>query len=221
MKRNIKIIIPIAVIAIVGIIMIPSVSKKYDSKVSTNKQSVDDNKYNINNDYEVYYGNDYLYMKPEDLFNHSSLVVVGEYTKSLNSYVDDDQRAHTKEQFKVEKVIKGDYKSDNIVISRTGGTISLEEYMRTQSKEQIEKKGLNKLSNEEIKTSKVKFISEDYNLDLKENSNQKYILLLNYNSKNDEYVASSDEYSILKYNPESNEIYNILNKSYEKTDFVK
>lgn len=218
MKKNMKVIIPIAVIAIVGIIMIPSVIKKYDSKVLTNKQSVDDN---LNNDYEVYYENDYLYMKPEDLFNHSSLVVIGEYTKSLNSYVGDDQRAHTKEQFKVDKVIKGDYKFDNIVISRTGGTISLEEYIKTQSKEQIEKKGLNKLSKEEIKTSKVKFISEDYNLDLKENSNQKYILLLNYSSKNDEYVASSDEYSILKYNPESNEIYNILNKRYEKTDFVK
>ncbi len=173
------------------------------------------------NNYQVYYTSDYLYTDPNDIFNHSSLVVIGEYVQDLKSFVGNDERAHTVSEFKISKVLKGDFPSDTIEVVRLGGTVPLSEYIATQTQEQLEKKGISTLSKSQIAKSSVEFISQDYNLNLKQKANKKFVLLLNYDSNNEMYVASADEYSILEFDTSKNEVYNINNKQFENYSFIK
>ncbi len=173
------------------------------------------------NNYQVYYTSDYLYTEPNDIFNHSSLVVIGEYIQDLKSFVGNDERVHTVSEFKISKVLKGDFSSDTIEIVRLGGTVPLSEYIATQTQEQLEKKGISTLSKSQIAKSSVEFISQDYNLNLKQKANKKFVLLLNYDSNTEMYVASADEYSILELDTSKNEVYNINNKKFENYSFIK
>ena len=191
-------------------------SNRNDSE-STQNETLDGEK----NNYQVYYTSDYLYTEPNDIFNHSSLVVIGEYVQDLKSFVGNDERAHTVSEFKISKVLKGDFSLDTIEIVRLGGTVPLSEYIATQTQEQLEKKGISTLSKSQIAKSSVEFISQDYNLNLKQKANKKFILLLNYDSDNEMYVASADEYSILEFDTSKNEVYNINNKQFENYSFIK
>ncbi len=191
-------------------------SNRNDSQ-STQNETLDGEK----NNYQVYYTSDYLYTEPNDIFNHSSLVVIGEYVQDLKSFVGNDERAHTVSEFKISKVLKGDFSLDTIEIVRLGGTVPLSEYIATQTQEQLEKKGISTLSKSQIAKSSVEFISQDYNLNLKQKANKKFILLLNYDSDNEMYVASADEYSILEFDTSKNEVYNINNKQFENYSFIK
>ncbi len=128
-------------------------SNRNDSQ-STQNETLDGEK----NNYQVYYTSDYLYTEPNDIFNHSSLVVIGEYVQDLKSFVGNDERAHTVSEFKISKVLKGDFSLDTIEIVRLGGTVPLSEYIATQTQEQLEKKGISTLSKSQIAKSSVEFI---------------------------------------------------------------
>ncbi len=218
---KVKFILTVLTLSIVSGVILVTTNNEDNKETLKDKSIQNETLDKGGNDYQVYYTSDYLYTEPNDVFNHSSLVVIGEYVQDLKSFVGEDERAHTISEFKISKVLKGNFSSDSIEVVRLGGTVPLSEYIATQTKEQLEKKGINALSTAQIEKSKVEFISQDYDLNLKQKTNKEFMLLLNYDSNNQMYVASADEYSILEIDTSKNEIYNINKRQFENYNFIK
>ena len=163
---------------------------------------------------EVVYANDYLYITPQDVINHSDLVVVATLKNRGESYMAADQRAHTVEYYSVEKVLKGSYSQSEIEISRLGGEVPLKEYLKTQDSEQIIKKGLDKYSEKQLNEIKIRFVPEEKKLQSLSESNTKYLLCLVYAPEENRYIALSDDYGILKYKEETDEVFDIDSNNY-------
>ncbi len=75
---------------------------------------------------------DYVYLHPKDLFNHSSLVVSGEFTSESRSMVVNEQgepSVVTYFDFIIDKVVKGTYDGKEIEVFAAGGTTTVAEYM--------------------------------------------------------------------------------------------
>lgn len=81
---------------------------------------------------EVAVYNDYVYLHPKDLFEHSSLVVTGEFTSKSRSIVVSDPgepSVVTYFDFIIDDVIKGTYVEDEIEVYAAGGSTTVLEYM--------------------------------------------------------------------------------------------
>lgn len=75
---------------------------------------------------------DYVYLHPNDLFDHSTLVLTGEFSSDSRSMVVSDTgepSVVTYFNFKVDDVIKGTYTAKEIEVFAAGGTTTVAEYM--------------------------------------------------------------------------------------------
>lgn len=210
-----KIVISVIIICIIGLGIYFAPRNLFSQDTKPKEESKQEK---LDNDiYEIVYSTDYLYTKPEDLYKQSTLAVIAEYVKDNETYVSSDVRAHTLSEFKIIKTLKGKSNKETIEVSHVGGTVPMSEYIKYQSKEQTEKQGLDKLSEAEIAKRQVKFTSKDYNLSLKKGA--KYVLFLTYDSDYEQYVAASDEYSMLEYS--DGKVFDIVTNKYESYDYLK
>lgn len=170
--KNINRILVLCGVAIIVFAFAFYVSQ-YKHNVSSANPSVSATENEKAENLEVVYANDYLYITPQDVINHSDLVVVATLKNRGDSYMAADQRAHTVEYYSVEKVLKGSYSQSEIEISRLGG----------------EKQSLSE-------------------------SNTKYLLCLVYAPEENRYIALSDDYGILKYKEETDEVFDIDSNNY-------
>lgn len=189
-------------------------NKPLDKIAETNSQE------NRKADYQVTRKTDYKSIKPRDLYKEANLVIEGKYVKDNKYYVTDYSAIVTEAKFEVSKVIKGNYTLKNININYYGGTVSVGEYIKNQTVEQIAKKGFSNLSTEQLSNQTVEYIVENAKIDA--NTKDNYIIFLSYDSENDYYFVLSDGYGMRKLS-NNEEMYNLDTKTFDTkvTDLKK
>lgn len=188
-------------------------NKTLDKIAETNNQENSKADYQVNKaDYQVTRKSDYKSTKPEDLYKDADLVIEGKYVKDNKCYVTDYSAIVTEAKFEVSKVIKGNYTSKNININYYGGTVSVGEYIKNQTAEQIAKKGISDLSTAQLSNQTVEYIVEDAKIDA--NTKDNYIIFLSYNAENNYYFVLSDGYGMRKLS-NNKEMYNLDTKTFE------
>ena len=165
--------------------------------------------------YEVTSTNDYLYTKPSDLYEKSTLTIVGKSERKISSYIGGTSLPSTLQEFEVLKVIKGNYDKNKINILYNGGESPLSEYEKSLNTEQLAKRGLDKV--EIKKDDVVRYKNLEAPIEL--NENDEYLIFLVYDESKDLYLLGSNGYSVLKI--ENNKIYDYNTKSFKETNLLK
>lgn len=163
-------------------------------------------------DYQIVRKSDYKSIKPKDLYKDADLVIEGNYIKDNKCYVTDYSAIVTEANFEVSKVIKGNYTSNNININYYGGIVSVGEYMKSQTKEQLAKKGISDLSTAQLSNQTVEYLVEDAKVDV--NTKDSYVIFLSYNTEKDYYFVLSDGYGMRKLS-NNKELYNPDTKKFD------
>ncbi len=163
-------------------------------------------------DYQIVRKSDYKSIKPKDLYKDADLVIEGNYIKDNKCYVTDYSAIVTEARFEVSKVIKGNYTSNNININYYGGIVSVSEYMKSQTKEQLAKKGISDLSTAQLSNQTVEYLVEDAKVDV--NTKDSYVIFLSYNTEKDYYFVLSDGYGMRKLS-NNKELYNPDTKKFD------
>lgn len=163
-------------------------------------------------DYQIIRKSDYKSIKPKDLYKDADLVIEGNYIKDNKCYVTDYSAIVTEAKFEVSKVIKGNYTSNNININYYGGIVSVGEYMKSQTKEQLAKKGISNLSTAQLSDQTIECLTEDAKVDV--NTKDSYIIFLSYDAEKDYYFVLSDGYGMRKL-ANNEEIYNPDTKTFD------
>lgn len=186
----------------------------YTTQQSSNKSNLSDNQTNSIDEanHQIYAHSDYKAINPKDLYDLADLVIVGKYSKANKSYVKDAASIVTESTFEVSKVIKGDYSSKNININYYGGKVTLGEYVKTQTKEQLQKKGLSNLSTEQLSRETVELVIENSSVQV--SNNEEYIIFLSYDKEDDYYFVLCDGYGMRKLSG-NQEIYNLDTKTFD------
>ncbi|MGE5456575.1 MAG: hypothetical protein ACM3O4_05710 [Ignavibacteriales bacterium] len=163
--------------------------------------------------------NDYQYNDSEILYDKSDVVIIGNYKNDVKTIASENGDPMTLSTFNIEKVIKGDIRKDSIDIYYIGGTITLDEYVKTQTKEQLVKKGISNIKPEDMKKQFVIYKNNDIKINFS-NNGDKYMLFLKFNEKLNNYCLMSNGYGALKTN-NKNQIYNYETQNYEDVNFYK
>jgi len=162
----------------------------------------------------------YLNRDPEKLFDLADIVVLAEYQKDISSKIY-DRDVYTTSEFKILKTLKNKENSklgEKISVRYLGGTISIEEFLKSRDEATKEKLGLNQMTTQEKKSKKIKFSSEDIG-DKKITENSQRILFLQYDEKENDYIVISGQYGMVSF--ENNLIYNGETKQKSSYSFLK
>jgi len=96
-------------------------------------------------------------------------------------------------KIQVNQVLKGDIKEKEIPFIRLGGVITLSEYEKSLQKEQIEKRGLDKLSQEEKNNE---YVSETMEGDISIEKGKTYLMYLIYREDYSSYSIRFFQYGL-------------------------
>ena len=158
---------------------------------------------------------------PEFLYERADLVVVATYENDIHTICDQWGRPQTTSVFTILEVIKGDAVPNTTISAMyTGGKITLEEYMKTQTPGSLAKQGIESISEEEARNSYVEFIDLDAPMPSFGNNGQRYMLFLYYPSdvSDADYVIGDSGWAVLMINGE-NRVYSLFSKTYEGVSF--
>lgn len=200
------------------------------TSVFTHKEFVKDKnqdyteKEQIKNDSDIIYEGTiqgyYLNRDPEKLFEISDIVVIAEYQKDISSKIY-DRDVYTTSEFKILKTLKNKENNklgEKISARYLGGTISIEEFLKSRDDATKEKLGLNQMTTQEKKSKKIKFSTEDIG-DKKITENPQRILFLHYDEKENDYTVVSSQYGMVSF--ENNLIFNGETKQKSSYSFLK
>lgn len=163
--------------------------------------------------YTIYSNTDYIATKPNDIYKYADLVIVGNYKQTNRNYIGNIQAVVTESKFSVKDVLKGTYDKNEIIINYYGGTVSLEEYVKSLSEQQIEKRGLNLLNERQIKQGTVSYDVGRTKVDIN-NRNDDYLIFLSYDKESDIYFVLADGYGMRKLS-DDNKIFDLDMNSYD------
>jgi len=103
-------------------------------------------------------------------------------------------------KIKVEKVLKGNLEEKNISFIKLGGTISVKEYEKSLSKEEVGEMGFNKLTETEKENLYVsKTVEDDINIE----KNKTYLMYLCYAEDYGRYTVAFEGYGLREIDPNS------------------
>ena len=160
---------------------------------------------------------EYEYVHIEDLEKAADLVVLGTYLRDMKIYVRETNGAPiTSGEVSVSKVLKGDEDLKEISINFYGGTVPIDEFMKTQNETVLKNMGLDKLSEKEKKLRTYSVVNE-YGVIAEPNEN--YLIFLSYDKEQNLYFVLSDSYGMRAVN-EKSEAYNPDTKEFESFEEI-
>lgn len=163
-------------------------------------------------DFTIHSNADYIAIKPDDLYKNADLVIIANYNCDNKNYIGNNQSIITEASFDVQKVIKGEYKNNKININYYGGSVPLSDYIKCLSSEQMKKRGLDTLTEEETHKGRVTQVVDKSQIEAKKDEN--YLIFLSYDKENDIYFVLADGYGMRKLS-EDNKIFNSDTNSYD------
>lgn len=207
------------------VLIITTVFTGYKKKVITSSESANTqnksfvvNKNEIKKpDYEINVYADYVAGLPKDLYQIADLVVIGTYKEDIKTFADETGLPITSGKISIDKVIKGNLEEDNAIIQFHGGIIPLKEYLRTEDKIDIQKKGVDSLSEEDIKKKTVGLAQTKFTI--QKELDQQYLMFLSYDEETDAYFVGADALGMRPMNEEG-KIFNPDTQQYETIDFA-
>lgn len=121
----------------------------------------------------------------------------------------------------IKKVYKGNMNiGDEIVFYKRGGTISISEYEKTLYQAQIEKQGINKMSQFEKENQYIKVLSFlDGNTEIE--LNQQYLMYLKYNNEKKAYEVVGYKSGFREYDESTGLFKNNDTKQYEEFKLIE
>lgn len=143
---------------------------------------------------------------PEELYKHADLVIIGKYVKNNKCFAKKLGMIVTESEFKVSKVLKGNYSLPKINLNYYGGTVPLKEYINSLVHSQIIKRGYDKLTEAEIDGKTME------NAGLKVYSDAEYVIFLSYD-ETDGYFVMCDGYGMREV--KGGKIYNLDTKTFD------
>jgi len=167
--------------------------KPTEAKAAEEKLAVDKGGYTIQ---KVSSEFDVLWVSTEDLYKNADVVVLVDYENDVKNYASVSGNPMTQSYFKVKKVYKGDIKEQtSILVNYRGGTITLEQYMATQTPEQLKKKGLADIPQKDRAYILFEYESSLHDFSFK-TSPKNYILFLVFDKNTNKYVTLCVDYGI-------------------------
>ncbi len=213
-KKNIAIFCSILLVMIVGLIYI------FNNKSANLLNNANESSYVENNEkyeYEITTNADYVATSIDDLYKTVDLVFIGTKNKDNKTFVGMNSLIITEANYNVKTVLKGDYNDSTINLNYYGGSVTLEEYMNNLSKEQIQKKGLDKYTLKERQTKLIGYKNTDKSISKQVDSNE-YLIFVNCDKEKNIYFVSSDAYGMRQIDQNKN-VYNLDTKTFEKFNF--
>ena len=121
----------------------------------------------------------------------------------------------------VNKVIKGKLNENKLSFIRRGGVVSVEEYEKSLF--DSEKTKMTWLNNISAKDKKTKYVSEDFEDDIKLEKNKEYLMYLQYAPDYDRYVILFFQYGLreIKNDASLKQNYASENNTYENIENIK
>lgn len=213
-KKSIVFALFVTLVMVISLVCVKTLDyKSLDANIA-NKKSDEVSLENVDAKYKINYDATYLYVTPDDLYEHSEYVVIVTYKKDLKTFAYSGTGLPTTiSNFVVDEVIKGNVGTKEISVAYLGGKITLEEYMKNKTYEQLKKNGIENITKKQAKTEYIELVSEDVAITFKEEDNQKYMLFLAYDKENDVYWALANGYGMLKIN-EDGLIYSKVKEEY-------
>jgi len=173
--------------------------------------------------YEVFMSFDYVTGNPEKLYDMAELVLVADYIESVETHIEMNKNPYTVSEFKIDTIIKNkkNYELDEtILVKYDGGIITLKQLLDSRDADFISKIGADDIDINDYANKKVNFKAtsiSDKSLD----EQSKRILFLNYDVNYDYYVVLANDYGMLSYDSETNEIFDYATSDYKSVSFIK
>ncbi len=211
MKNKITVIlfIIVTIIVIVGIIMTNNLMKRVNEYQNESRNEnivideIEETTKVENKDIVEEYVTiiEYAYdIKDKELrWENTDNVIIGTVEELLgatnyNEEIEEYTEIMTQGKIKVENQLKGNIEESEIDFLRIGGTITVEQYLKSLTEEQKEKEGnLSKLSEEE---QKEKYVSLEIEDDIKIEENKTYLMFLGKAYNNTEYIIELERYGL-------------------------
>lgn len=207
--KKITVILSVVLVLLVGLYFWNDYKKKHTFNTVPPVTVIDGNKILVSitstADKSIDYNN------PKTLSSNSDYVIVGQ-VKTVDGVTNYDSKnskyvmTSTIGNITVSKVLKGDSKiaaKDTIKFIRAGGVISVLDYSKGLSNNQIKKLGFDKLNTDEKKSE---YVHEYYFNDISIEAGQKYLMYLKYNADYDRYSIIGFEYGLRQYNESTNKV---------------
>lgn len=135
--------------------------------------------------------------------DEQKIMAMGTYFDGMMNYnptTEEYVMVRTVGTVKVDKIIKGDLKEDELPFVRLGGILPLKEYIKTQPQAHAEKMGWTSLSDEEKETRYVKDkISGDIDIE----ANKTYLMYLFYSTDYERYSIQFYQYGLREIETDS------------------
>lgn len=134
----------------------------------------------------------------EAIAEGADFIVIGTVTSiegivNYNPVAEIYTKAQTVGKLNIEKVLKGDIKEKDISFIRLGGIIPVIEYQKSLEKEQIVKRGIDKLTEEEKRTQ---YVSETMEGDISIEKGKTYLMYLTYDEDYKRYYIIYLQYGL-------------------------
>ncbi len=216
-KKNITIFCSILLIMLVGLFYIFNDNStnlaNNNNEINFSANLGNDSKY----EYEITKNADYVATSIDDLYKTVDLVFIGTKNNDNKTFVGTNGLIITEANYNVKTVLKGSYNTSTININYYGGSVSLEEYIKNLSKEQIQKKGLDKYNSKDRQTKLIGYKITDKSILTQVDSNE-YLIFVNHDQENNIYFVVADAYGMRQIDQNKN-VYNLDTKSFEKFNF--
>jgi len=144
-------------------------------------------------DFEIERSADYVATNTEDLFEIADLVIVGKPISNNKVYATNSLIV-SESTFKINEIKKGEYSDKKIAVQYYGGEMPIGEYMASLSKEQIEKRGYDKLTASEKKEKNIAM--KHSKMSAKTNDKSDYLIFLSYSKEDNRYFVLCDGYGL-------------------------
>lgn len=165
-------------------------------------------------DFEIERSADYVATNTEDLFKIADLVIVGRPISNDKVYATNSLIV-SESTFKVNEIKKGEYSDKKIAVQYYGGEMPIGEYMASLSKEQIEKRGYNKLTEPEKKQKRIAM--KQGKVSTNTNDKSDYLIFLSYSKEDNKYFVLCDGYGLREIKNEK--AFDIDKDSFENIGF--
>lgn len=164
---------------------------------------------------------DYRAIHPKDLYKQADVVIIGNYVTDNSISVGEANKIITESSFNIKEVIKGGNllnSYNNIDIEYYGGEVSIEDYVDHLDPDQIKKRGYDKLTEEEKRVSKIKYVpyKETLLTNREKDTTKDYMIFLSYDETNNKYFILSEGYGMREIK-EDDMLFNPDTQTFEKT----
>ncbi|WP_423363809.1 hypothetical protein [Mycoplasma sp. P36-A1] len=176
MKKKVTALLTIAFIAILSVTYLTTKNKESDKSLKNDVERKYVYEFDVENSY-VYDGT------PKTLYKKADLVVIGTIKNEENTEVAEDGNIATNYDIKIEEVVKGKYKKQDIVLNNAGGEVQLDEYLN-EAGDSIKNKSFYKEPTSEELKQYVKVTSED---DAMIKNNERRLFFISYDKKLKKY----------------------------------